>query len=69
MKSKTATREIQKRLFTVKEAAVYLGRSVYGVRDLIWAGKLPCVRCDRRMHLDICDLEKFVEENKTSFIY
>ncbi len=69
MTSKSATKNIQKRLLTVKEAAVYLGRSVYGVRGLIWAGKLPYVRFDKRIHLDICDLEKFVEENKTSFTY
>jgi excisionase family DNA binding protein len=69
MKSKPATRDIQKRLLTIKEAAVYLGRSVCGVRELIWAGKLPYVRFDRRIHLDIHDLEKFIEENKTAFIY
>jgi len=56
-------------LLTIKEAAVYLGRSVCGVRELIWAGKLPYVRFDRRIHLDINDLEKFIEENKTAFIY
>ena len=69
MKSKPITKDIQKRLLTIKEAAIYLGRSVYGVRELIWSGKLPYVRFDRRIHLDIHDLEKFIEENKTGFVY
>lgn len=69
MKSNSATKDLQKRLLTVKEAAVYLCRSVDSVRELIWAGKLPHVRFDRRIHIDIFDLEKFVEENKISFTY
>ncbi len=69
MKPKPATKDIQKRLLTIKEAAVYLGRSVCGVRELIWSGKLPYVRFDRRIHLDIHDLEKFIVENKTAYTY
>ena len=35
-----------------------------GVRRLIWAGKLPKVQCGKRMHVDIEDMEKFIENNK-----
>ncbi len=53
-----------KRLYTVKEAGQYLGRTTWGVRHLIWKGKLPQVRCGKCIHVDIRDLERFVEQNK-----
>jgi excisionase family DNA binding protein len=55
-----------KRLFTLKEAAVYLGRSVYGVRELIWSQVIPVIKqvgC-RKMYLDVDDLNNFIEKNK-----
>lgn len=55
---------ITKRLYTVQEAAEYLGRSVWSVRELIWAGRLPIVRVGRRIHLDLYDLDTFIEQNK-----
>jgi excisionase family DNA binding protein len=60
---------VKQRLLTVKEASVYLGRSVASVRGLIWAGSLPIVRVGRRIHLDINDLEKWIEQNKTRYTY
>ncbi len=57
-----------KRLYTLKETSTYLGRSVWGVRGLIWAGKIPVVRDGKRMFIDILDLEKFVENNKTTYV-
>ena len=53
-----------KRLYTIKEAGIYLGRSVNSVRELIWDGKLPCARVGRRIHLDIRDFDEFIEEHK-----
>lgn len=55
---------LKKRLYSVAEAAEYLGRSVWSVRELIWAGKLPCVKVGRRIHLDIIDLDQWIEQNK-----
>jgi excisionase family DNA binding protein len=55
---------IQKRLYSLPEAAEYLGRSEWSVRRLVWEGKLPQVRCGRRVHLDIEDIDKFIESNK-----
>ncbi len=58
-----------KRLYTLKEAAEYLGRSVWGVRDLIWARAIPVVQqhgC-RKMYLDINDLDAFIEKNKAIY--
>ena len=54
----------QKRLFSIAETAEYLGRSVWSIRELIWAGKLPSVRVGKRIHLDIYDLDAFIEQNK-----
>ena len=56
-----------KRLFTVKEAAHYLGRSVYALREMIWAGKLPYIKDGRRILLDIRDMDAWAESNKTQF--
>lgn len=60
---------IRKRLFTVREASVYIGRSVNALRELIWAGKLPIVRPDRKIFLDIQDLDKWIEQSKIRYTY
>jgi len=59
----------KKRLLTVSEAGQYLGRSVPAIRELIWAGHLPVVKLGRRVHLDLLDLDKFVEQHKTKYTY
>jgi hypothetical protein len=59
-----------KRLFTIKEAAVYLGRGVWGVRDLIWKGILPVVKNrdnGKKLFIDIEDLNKFIDQNKSIY--
>ena len=33
-----------KRLYTLKEAAEYLGRSEWGMRNLVWAQAIPVVK-------------------------
>jgi len=57
---------LQKRLYSVPEAATYLGRSAWAIRELIWKGSLPCVREGRRVHLDIMDLNRWVDKNKAT---
>ena len=58
-----------KRLYTLKEAAEYLGRSVWSVRELIWAGKIPIVRGDgdRKIFIDVKDIEDYIERNKSIY--
>jgi hypothetical protein len=68
MKSKLK-KEVKKRLIPVKEAAVMLGRSYSGMMDLIHAGKLPYVRFDKPIYVDINDLEKFIEQNKGRYTF
>lgn len=53
-----------KRLYTIKEAGEYLGRSTWAVRRLIWGGTLPPVRHGRRIHVDLMDLDAFIDRHK-----
>ena len=59
----------RKRLYTLKEGAAYLGRSEWGMRELIWAGTIPVVKPQtaRKIFLDINDLDRFVEANKSVY--
>jgi hypothetical protein len=60
---------MSKRLFTLKEAAVYLGRSEWGMRELVWKQALPVVKEEgaRKIFIDILDLEIFVTRNKSTY--
>lgn len=55
---------LRKRLFSLPEAAIYLGRSDWSVRRLIWSGALPSVRAGRRVHVDVKDMDEFIEKHK-----
>ena len=61
--------KLNKRLYSIEETAEYLGRSVWSIRELIWKGLIPCVKVGRRVHIDIYDLEKFIEKHKMQFTY
>ena len=63
------TERLPKRLYSVKEASVYLGRSVNAIREIIWAGKIPYFKDGRRILLDINDMDKWIEQNKTEYSY
>jgi excisionase family DNA binding protein len=54
----------RKRLYTIPQAAEYLGRSPWAVRSMIWAGKLPAVRDGKRVLVDVYDLDRWIEHNK-----
>lgn len=60
---------LNKRLYSIKEASVYLGRSIWAVREMLWAGKMPYIKDGRRILLDINDMESWIERNKTQFTY
>ena len=63
------TTHIAKRLLNEKEAANYLGRSVWGIREMRYAGKLPFVKDGRRVLFDILDLDAWIERTKTQYRY
>ena len=52
------------RLLTVDQAAVYLGRTKEAVQHMVASGKLPTVRSDRRVFVDVGDLDQWIAENK-----
>jgi excisionase family DNA binding protein len=56
--------QVQAVLLSVKDAAVYLGRSEQSIQHLIFAHELPVVRVGRRVHLDRRDLDLWIEKNK-----
>ena len=57
---------VPKRLYTIKEAAIYLGRSVGNMRALIWGRVIPRVKSEgnAKIFIDLRDLEEFVTKNK-----
>ena len=55
---------IRPRLLTVQEAAAYLGRTKGSIQHVVADGGLPVVRFDRRVFLDIQDLDRWIERNK-----
>jgi len=57
-------RPIKKRLYNIKEAAEYLGRTEWGIREMIYAGKIPCIKDGRRTHIAIDDMDKWIEQNR-----
>jgi len=57
--------QVLKRLYSVREAARYLGVSPWSVRNLQRLRTLPYLRQGRRVLFDIQDLEQYIENNKT----
>ncbi len=51
-----------KRLFTVPEAAAYLGRTENAVKLLIYRGKVPVTRIDSKWQIDKKALDKLIDE-------
>jgi len=67
-KAQGISNPLNKRLYDLKEAAIYLGRPVFSVRGLIWKGALPYVKEGRRQYLDVYDMDKYIERNKGTMI-
>jgi hypothetical protein len=57
---------LRPRLLPLKQAAEYLGLTVWALRERIWAGALPVVQFPggRKQYLDVRDLDGFIETNK-----
>jgi len=60
----TAPAGAQRRLFSLAEAAAYLGVSPWSVRDLDWKGRLPRVKISRRLLFDREDLDALIDREK-----
>lgn len=57
-----------KRLYTLNEAANYLGRTLWSMRELVWKGSIPVVRDGKRIFVDIADLDSYVTKNKMTYL-
>lgn len=55
----------ERRLLTVDEAAVYVGRTPKALRHMIATGSVPVIREGSRVHLDRADLDQWIEMRKT----
>lgn len=56
-----------KRFFSLREASIYTGRGVYGIRELIWKGRLPVIRDGRKQFLDKEDLDRYMVSLKETY--
>jgi excisionase family DNA binding protein len=55
---------LQPRMLNVRDAATYLGSTVWFVRNLVWDRKLPRVQFGKRLVFDRADLDAFIETKK-----
>jgi len=58
------------RLLPLKQAAQYLGLTVWAMRERIWAGQIPVVQFPggRKQYIDRADLDYFIDQNKRTII-
>ena len=64
MERTETTTTVRPRLLTVDQAATYLGRSKVSVQHLISDQAIPVVRHDRRVFLDVRDLDNWIDAAK-----
>jgi excisionase family DNA binding protein len=62
--NRTHIAELPKRLYTLKQAGIYIGLSHWRVRSLIYSGQLAYVRLGRRILIDLKDLDALIESKK-----
>jgi excisionase family DNA binding protein len=54
----------QRRILSVREAALYLGRSEKSVRHLVQKRKIRSIRADGRVMFDLFDLDAWIEMHR-----
>ncbi len=55
------------RLLSMKNAAVYMGRTVWGMRELYWTKKIPINQHGKKIYFDIEELNGYIERTKHYF--
>jgi len=63
-KEQRISNPLRQRLFSIKDAATYLGFSVRSIRNLVYSRQLPIVRLGKKIFFDIKDLDLWIESNK-----
>lgn len=56
--------KIGKRLLSIPETAEYISRTQGAVQELIYKGIIPVVKWDRRIFIDIHDLDALIDQSK-----
>jgi len=59
---------MEKRLFNIKEAALYLNLSKNTLYQWICQRRIPFVKCGRLVKFDIEDLNSWIDSNKIKVI-
>ena len=54
---------ITPRMLNIKQAATYIGGTVWGVRELIWRGELPVIK-RKGYAIDVRDLDSWIDRTK-----
>lgn len=63
--SRTLIPSVEPRTLNVNAAAVYLGATVWYVRNLAWNRHIPFLKFGNRILFDKQDLDRFIENQKT----
>ncbi len=58
---------IPKRLFSLKEASIFLGMTLWAVRQMVWKGQISYVKGGHKILIDRLDLDAYVERNKVTY--
>jgi hypothetical protein len=68
--NKTAQGISSPRLLPLKDAAQWLGLTVWALRERIWGGDIPVVTFPngRKQYIDRQDLEDFIARNKRTIV-
>lgn len=61
---KIAPEPVRARMLNVKQAAEYLGCTIWFIRTECWADRLKSVRFGNRQLIDIVELDLYVERAK-----
>lgn len=62
--SKTNRKQPVQRLYALKDAAKYMGRSSWGMHELRWKGKLPYIQDGKKIYFDVKDLDQYIDNLK-----
>jgi excisionase family DNA binding protein len=65
MMSKHAKPSIEPRLLSIKDAALYLGATIWAVRSLAWNRAVPYLKIGNRILFDKKDLDTYIDDQKT----
>jgi len=56
--------QIQPRLFTIEQAARYIGRTKEAVEQMVFNREWPVIRKGRRVHIERERLDEWIERNR-----